>query len=126
MSISQQLLSFGGHFNWYYPLKDQSRTFKVFDEDTNKGGAPFRTAIDLHEICERLSIRNHKSFLFHGATPYNTVTRDILMVANPWMFGTSSVEFQNTDTKRVARLSGSKRLELSNSRQIAGGSQPRV
>ena len=31
------------------------------------------------------------------------------------MFGTSSLELQNADTKRVARLSGSKRLELSHS-----------
>ena len=48
----------------------------------------FQTAIDLqlHEICEHLSIRNHKSFLFHGAI--YKVTRDIHTVANPGTFGT--------------------------------------
>ena len=71
------------------------------------------TAIEMQEICERLSIRNHKSFLFHGAV--YKVSRDILRVGNTWMFGTSSLELQNADTKRTAKLSGSKRLEMSSS-----------
>ena len=125
-TILNALLSFDGYFNWYYPLKDQSRTFKVFDEDRTKVELRAldncQTAIDLHEICERLSIRNHKSFLFHGAI--YKVTRDILTVANPWMFGTSSLELQNADTKRVARLSGSKRLELSHIGQTRVGLNP--
>ena len=108
--------------------QDQSRTFKdkVFDGDKTKVELRAldncRTAIDLHEICERLSIRNHTSFLFHDAI--YKVTRDILTVANPWMFGTSSLELQNADTKRTARLSGSKRLELSDSGQTRVGLNP--
>ena len=40
------------------------------------------------------------------------------------MFGTSSLELQNADTKRVARLSGSKRLELSHIGQTRVGLNP--
>ena len=40
----------------------------------------------MHEIFERVTIRNHKSFLPHGAI-YKT-TRDILSVADVWAFDT--------------------------------------
>ena len=114
-TIINSLLAFDAYFNWYYPLKDMS--LEVFDSDADTVlDVAFEnccTAIEMQEICERLSIRNHKSFLFHGAV--YKVSRDILRVGNTWMFGTSSLELQNADTKRTAKLSGSKRLEMSSS-----------
>jgi hypothetical protein len=68
-------------------------------------------AIDIHEITERLSIRHHKSFLFHGAI--FKVTRDILLVGDIWAFSLSSLELNNAETKRIASSSGTRRLEIS-------------
>ena len=116
-TLINALLSFDAYFSWYYPLKAASTQLDVFDSDTNRvqevALENCRAAIDMHEICERLSIRNHKSFLFHGAI--FKVTRDILRVANSWMFGISSLELQNADTKRCAKQSGSRRLQTSTS-----------
>jgi len=112
-TIINTLLSFDAYFNWYYPLKYNSMS--VLDTDKEKlldcAFTNCTTAIDMHEIVERLSIRYHKSFLFHGAI--FKVTRDILRVGDAWMFGTSSLELQNAETKRTAKLNGSKRLEIS-------------
>mmetsp|Transcript_7906 Transcript_7906/g.19515 ORF Transcript_7906/g.19515 Transcript_7906/m.19515 type:complete len:115 (+) Transcript_7906:311-655(+) len=66
-----------------------------------------QTAIDMHEIIERISIRSHKSFLPHGAV--FKVSRDILTVADLWAVCTSPLELQNADTKRVADHSSSRR-----------------
>jgi hypothetical protein len=111
-TIINTLLSFDAYFNWYYPLKDHD--LGVLDTDEEKVMArAFEnccTAIDLHEICERLAIRSHKSFLFHGAV--FKVTRDILKVGNNWAFGTSSLELSNADTKRVADQCASRRIEF--------------
>ena len=111
-TIINTLLSFDAYFNWYYPLKDHK--LGVLDSDKEKVLARAlencRTAIDLHQICERLSIRNHKSFLFHGAI--YKVTRDILKVGDTWAFGTSSLELANADTKRVADQAGARRTQF--------------
>ena len=108
-TIINTLLSFDAYFKWYYPLKHHSLGVLDSDKDAVLARAyeNCRTAIDMHEICERLSIRNHKSFLFHGAI--FKVTRDILKVANTWAFGTSSLELANADTKRVASQAASRR-----------------
>ena len=66
------------------------------------------TAIDMQEMFERISVRNHKSFLMHGAV--YKVTRDILHVGDVWAFCLSALELQNAETKRVASSSGSKHL----------------
>ena len=70
-----------------------------------------RTALDMDEIFERVAIRNHGSFLVHGAI--FKATRDILRVGNPWACDMSDLELQNAETKRVATSSGSKRLTTS-------------
>ena len=67
-------------------------------------------AIDMHEITERVTVRNHKSFLFHGAV--YKVTRDILKVTNPWAFGIQALELQNAETKRVAQKNSARNLEF--------------
>ena len=59
-----------------------------------------KEAIDMNEIFERVTIRNHKSFPMHGAI--FKVTRDICKVGDVWAFDTSSLELQNAETKRVA------------------------
>ena len=108
-TIINTLLSFDAYFNFYYPLKDSE--LGVFDSDKEKvlqrAFESCCAAIDLHEITERLSIRHHKSFLFHGAI--FKVTRDILAVGNNWAFGTSSLELGNADVKRVAKDCSSRR-----------------
>ena len=68
------------------------------------------TAIDMMEMFERISIRNHKSFLVHGAI--FKVTRDILHVGDIWSFSLSALELQNAETKRVASSSAAKNLTL--------------
>jgi hypothetical protein len=72
-----------------------------------------RTAIDMHEMYERISINKHGSFLPHGAI--FKVTQDILKVGDPWACGTSPLELQNADTKRVASSISSKRQSIATS-----------
>ena len=72
-----------------------------------------QTAIDMHEIYERVSIRGHQSFLPHGAI-FKT-TRDILTVGDAWAVDTSPLELQNAETKCVASSSGSRHLKMSSS-----------
>ena len=68
-------------------------------------------AIDMHEIYERIAIRNHKSFLLYGCI--YKVSRDILQVGCVWAVNVSPLELQNAETKRVAVSGGSRRLTLS-------------
>ena len=68
-------------------------------------------SIDMHEIYERIAIRNHKSFLLHGCI--YKVSRDILQVGCVWAVNVSPLELQNAETKRVAESGGSRRLTLS-------------
>ena len=67
-------------------------------------------AIDMHEIFERLAIRNHSSFLPHGAI--YKVTHDIIEVGDVWAFSLSPLELQNAETKRTATSGGSRCLVM--------------
>ena len=60
-----------------------------------------QTAIDMHEIFERATISNHKSFMVHGAI--FKVTKDTLKVGDPWSVGLDSLELLNANTKRTAK-----------------------
>ena len=57
-----------------------------------------RSAIDMMEIFERVSIRSHGSFLIHGAV--YKCTRDILMPDNPWAVDLSPLELQKSKMRR--------------------------
>ena len=64
----------------------------------------------MQEILERVAIRNHGSFLPHGAV--YKVTRDILKVGDVWAPDLSKLEMQNAATKRVARGGGARNLTM--------------
>ena len=72
------LLAFDGYFNWYYPLFDSIPFRCNMDVRYGRALSNCRTAIDMFEITERVTIHCHKSFLFHGAI--FKVSRDILKV----------------------------------------------
>ena len=112
-TIINALLAFDAYFAWYYPLKEL-KDLAPFSKDTEGAElAAFNNccrAIDMHEITERVTVRNHKSFLFHGAV--YKVTRDILKVTNPWAFGIQALELQNAETKRVAQKNSARNLEF--------------
>ena len=83
-------------------------------------------AIDLHEILERLAIRNHGSFLPHGLI--YKVSRDIIAVGDVWAYSLSPLELQNAETKRTAKAGGSRRLQMSSKgqtrRAACGATEP--
>ena len=110
-TIINTLLSFDAYFAWYYPLKDLKDLAPLSDKQEAEAAAFHNccSAIDMHEITERVTVRNHKSFLFHGAI--YKVSRDILAVSNPWAFGIQALELQNAETKRVAIKNGARNLE---------------
>jgi hypothetical protein len=58
-----------------------------------------RSAIDMMEIFERVSIRSHGSFLIHGAV--YKCTRDILTLGNPW-----AVDLSPLERSKMRRRSG--------------------
>ena len=64
----------------------------------------------MHQIFERLSIRNHSSFLPHGAI--YKVTRDILEVGDVWAHDLSALELQNAESKRCYECAGARHLQL--------------
>ena len=64
----------------------------------------------MHEMYERISIRNHKSFMPHAAI--YKMTADILEVGDPWAYNLSPLELQNAETKRVATQSAPKNLTV--------------
>ena len=72
-----------------------------------------KEAIDMqmHEMFERVTIRNHKSFLVHGAI--YKVSRDIMAVGDVWAYNLSPLELQNAETKRTASSSGSMQARTS-------------
>ena len=109
-TIINTLLSFDAYFAWYYPLKDLKDIVPFGDDGEEAAYHNIRSAIDLHDITERVTVRNHKSFLFHGAI--YKVTRDILKVTNPWAMGIQSLELQNAETKRVASKNGARNIEF--------------
>ena len=83
-------------------------------------------AIDMHEIFERLAIRNHSSFLPHGAV--FKVSQDIIEVGDVFAYSLSPLELQNAETKRVASRGGARRLQMSDSghvrRRARGATEP--
>ena len=112
-TLINMLLAFDAYFAWYYPLKASIPLYAEPSVKRSRALDNCRSAIDMAEIFERVSVRRHKSFLIHGAI--YKVTRDILKVDDIWSFGTSALELQNAETKRVATASASRRQELSTS-----------
>ena len=118
-TIINSLLAFDAFFAWYYPLKDSIDLDSSLEEREARALDNMRTAIDVHEIFERCSIRNHKSFMPHGAI--FKVTRDILTVGDIWAYCLSALELQNAETKRIATSGGSRRLQMSSQGQTRRG-----
>ena len=118
-TIINSLLAVDAFFAWYYPLKDSIDLDSSLEEREARALDNMRTAIDVHEIFERCSIRNHKSFMPHGAI--FKVTRDILTVGDIWAYCLSALELQNAETKRIATSGGSRRLQMSSQRVRRGG-----
>ena len=104
------LLGFDAYFKWYYTLKESVPFRCTMDVRQRRALENCQFAIDLHEITERITINNHKSFLFHGAI-YKT-SRDIMRVGDIHKFNVSPLELQNAETKRVAETGGSRRLTM--------------
>ena len=77
------------------------------------------TAIEMHEMYERVSINNHKSFLPHLAI--YKASADILLVSDVWAADLSPLELLNAETKRIAERGGSKHLELKTSGLTVAG-----
>ena len=109
------LLAFDGYFNWYYPLFDSIPFRCNMDVRYGRALSNCRTAIDMFEITERVTIHCHKSFLFHGAI--FKVSRDILKVGCIWKPGISSLELLNAETKRTATTGANRHLTISTSGQ---------
>ena len=82
-TIINVLLSFNAHLNWYYPLKKSIPFLAPMDVREARAFENCCTAIDMFEMFERVSIRNHKSFLPHGAC--YKVSQDILKVFSRWV-----------------------------------------
>ena len=105
------LLAFDGYFQWYYPFKASIPFLCGMELREERALDNACRAIDMNEITERLTIRNHGSYLFHGAI--FKVSRDILRVADVWATDLSKLELQNAVTKRTATAAGSRHLQLS-------------
>ena len=110
-TIINALLAFDAFFAWYYPLKESIDAESSLVEREARALDNCRSAIDVHEIYERCSIRGHGSFMPHGAI--FKLTKDILHVGDVWPYCTSALELQNAETKRVASTGGSRRLQMS-------------
>ena len=62
----------------------------------------------MHEIYERVTIRNGKSFLPHAA--WGKAVRDIRSVKDVWAYCLSALELHNAKVKRVAESGGARRI----------------
>ena len=109
-TIINTLLAFDAYFAWYYPLKESIPLLAPMAVREERALDNMRSAIDQHEILERVTIRNHKSFLPHGAI--FKVTQDILEVGDIWAFNVSPLELQNAETKRVASTGGARNISF--------------
>ena len=121
-TIINSLLAFDAFFRWYYPLKESIDMGSSQEEREARALDNMRSAIDVHEIYERCSARNHKSFMPHGAI--YKLTRDILTVGDIWAYCLSALELQNAETKRVASTGGSRRLKMTTEGQTRRGALP--
>lgn len=113
-TLINALLAWDAYLAWYYAL--EAMDCSLFDTQDRKEAAALKNcalAIDMHDMYERISVRNHKSFLPHGAI--FKVTANILDVGDVKAFSTSALELQNAETKRTATSSGSRRLTTSTS-----------
>ena len=66
-TIINTLLAFDTYFEWYYPLKASIPFMCPMPQREARALENMQLAINMHESAERLSIKGHKSFLFHGA-----------------------------------------------------------
>lgn len=101
-------LAFDAFFNWYYPLKDSIPFMCEMDLREARALDNMQSAIDMHEIVERVAIGNHGSYMYHAAI--FKITRDILTVGDIWAVDTSPLELLNAETKRVAEQSGARNI----------------
>lgn len=112
-TIINTLLAFDAYFAWYYPLKKSIPFLAPMPEREVHALRCCRSAIDMYEMFERVSIRNHQSFLPHGAV--YKVPRDILRVGDVHAVNLSPLELHNAETKRTAQAAASRRLTTSSS-----------
>lgn len=109
-TIINMALAFDAYLRCYYPYKTAVPFMCDMRRREERALDNMRSAIDMMEIFERVSIQRHGSFLIHGAV--YKCTRDILTLGNPWAVNLSPLELQNAETKRTATAGGSKHLEL--------------
>ena len=107
-TLINALLAFDAYFAWWFPLKRSIPFMAPQEVRVSRALDNCRLAIDMHEIFERVAINNHGSFLPHGAI--FKVSRDILLVGDVWACGTSPLELQNAETKRVASDVGARNI----------------
>lgn len=112
-TIINSLLAFDAYFQWYYPFKKSIPFLCPMSQREAHALACCNAAIEMHEMFERVSIRNHSSFLPHGAM--FKVPRDILKVGNVHSVNLSPLELHNAETKRTAQTGASRRLTTSTS-----------
>ena len=107
-TILNALLSADGYFQWYYPYKASIPFMCPIPLREERALDNACKAIRMHEVFERVSIRAHGSYLSHLAI--FKVSRDILRLGCVWAMGSSPLELQNAETKRVASSGGSRAL----------------
>lgn len=110
-TIINSLLAFDAYFQWYYHYEASIPFQAPLPQREQFAFESMCFAIDMHEMYERISIRNHKSFMPHGAifkTPH-----DILEVGNVHAVNVGPLELQNADTKSTASAGGSRRIQFS-------------
>lgn len=107
-TIINILLAFNAYFAWYYPLKQSIPFLAPMAVREARALENCRAAIDMHEAFERVSMRNHGSFLPHAAI--FKVTSDILRVGDVYAVNLSPLELHNADTKRTADRSATRRM----------------
>ena len=93
---------------WYYPLKESIPFLCDLDTREDRALSNMQLACEMHEIFERATISNHKSFMVHGAI--FKVTKDILRLGDGWAAGLGSLELLNAETKRAATSAGARNL----------------
>lgn len=111
-TIINILLAFDAYFRWYYPFKRSIPFRCAMERREERALDNMRRAIDMQEIFERIG-PSHKSYLPHGAV--YKFSQDILQVGDVWAVGTSPLEAQNAETKRVASAAASGRLTFATS-----------
>ena len=92
-------LAFDEYLRWYYPYKKAVPFMCDLKLREERALDNMRSAVDMMEIFERVSIRSHGSFLIHGAV--YKCTRDILTLGNPW-----AVDLSPLERSKMRRRSG--------------------